>query len=928
MAIMTKLLNKIKPKTLSEQAAELDQLTMAQRESVAASDEPIELRSAAVDLLDYGATLITLASDCPSVALQQQARQRIAQLIDCDSIGLAKLTEDGLDIMAQFAIVGFCQNEVLLPQLMDTITDTQFFYRIATQGVSARLRELAADKISDEAILKKLLKESRGKDKLVYKIVKGKCDSFRELEKQRAQIQTDIETLCELLLAHSKRSFDMLFTSKADRLFKRWEHLAPHSLAVHSAIAEQAILVCQQTINAHAAEQSGVAERKASEDSATQILQTIAHDLAALLAQLYAIDDSEPPRNAIIVSLNECQQRRVAALALASSNPHADKQFSLFNEAIALQLQLLEEHGSVAQQSAALAQQSATDAAYHAMQSRLKDAALLPKSLLPQTVVDARAAMADKQQQWAAHKQLLSNQLRHVNALIGKANVALKDGQSNQAAGIRRSLEKKCLELTRVPPTVTAQIEQLDTALDKLLDWKQYAVEPKQQQMIDRMQALVTSNDNPEALASKIKHLQEQWKSISRGFDGQEHWERFHLLAEQAYQPCKLYFTEQAAVRVANLDKRRALVAQLTEYFTAQPWEIEDGQTMDWALVEKLIVTAIRQWQSYAPTERKGNKLVQDEFDQILASMREKLHEHREKNSQGKQQLIDQALQLSDMEDNRQAIDKIKQLQIQWKTIGQAVRSDEQKLWRAFRKSCDIIFEKRQQQSNEFKAELQANKVQAMALQSEVQRLGQLTGQPLLDARLRVKECQQEFRRIGMLPKTASTGLNKQLYQSLQQFETAVAGQLEADKVQVWEDLFEANDKIRRAQLTSDPALAETLHQQAKEFIDSVRQWPKGGLAALKHKMSEGADITKQDEYARALKTLCIRAEIFSDNPTPAEDKALRMQYQVSQLQESFGHSGGESQGNLQELVLAWVAAGPVATDLYVKLLTRFRLST
>jgi hypothetical protein len=52
------------------------------------------------------------------------------------------------------------------------------------------------------------------------------------------------------------------------------------------------------------------------------------------------------------------------------------------------------------------------------------------------------------------------------------------------------------------------------------------------------------------------------------------------------------------------------------------------------------------------------------------------------------------------------------------------------------------------------------------------------------------------------------------------------------------------------------------------------------------------------------------------------------MQYQVSQLQESFGHSGGESGGNLQELVLAWVAAGPVATDLYVKLLARFRLST
>ena len=900
MAIMTKLLNKIKPKTLSEQAAELDQLTMAQRESVAASDEPIELRSAAVDLLDYGATLITLASDCPSVALQQQARQRIAQLIDCDSIGLAKLTEDGLDIMAQFAIVGFCQNEVLLPQLLDTITDTQFFYRIATQGVSARLRELAADKISDEAILKKLLKESRGKDKLVYKIVKGKCDSFRELEKQTAQIQTDIETLCELLLAHSKRSFDMLFTSKADRLFKRWEHLAPHSLAVHSAIAEQAILVCQQTINAHAAEQSEVAERKASEDSATQILQTIAHDLAALLAQLYAIDDSEPPRNAIIVSLNECQQRRVAALALASSNPHADKQFSLFNEAIALQLQLLEEHGSVAQQSAALAQQSATDAAYHAMQSRLKDAALLPKSLLPQTVVDARAAMADKQQQWAAHKQLLSNQLRHVNALIGKANVALKDGQSNQAAGIRRSLEKKCLELTRVPPTVTAQIEQLDTALDKLLDWKQYAVEPKQQQMIDQMQALVSSNDNPEALASKIRHLQEQWKSISKGSNDQEPWLRFQQLAEQAYQPCKLYFAEQAALRLANLDKRRTLVSQLNDYVSAQPWEDDDAKSIDWKLTEKLIGAAIKEWQSYAPTDRDANKPVQKKFDRLLDSLRSKLSAHQQQNAERKQLLIAQVDALLENSDKRAATEKVKQLQAQWQKVGVVPRKQEQKLWRLFRASCDAVFAQRHQQSVEFKAELNTHKGVAEELIKEVLTLGALSGKALLDGRTRVTECKREFSAVGNLPKAAVASIS-------QRFQSAVTA-LEADKVQVWEDLFEANDKIRRAQLTSDPALAETLHQQAKEFIDSVRQWPKGGLAALKHKMSEGADITKQDEYARALKTLCIRAEIFSDNPTPAEDKALRMQYQVSQLQESFGHSGGESGGNLQELVLALVA--------------------
>jgi len=927
MAIMSRLLNKIKSKTLAEQLAELDQLTGIQREALAMSEEPIELRSAAIDLLDYGVTLTKLACDCPIVGLQQRARQRMAQLIDSNSPGLAQLTEDGLDIMAQFAIVGFCQNSALLSQLLNTSSDPQFFYQIATQGISARLRELAADKISDETTLKKLLKQSRGKDKLVYNIVKGKVDVFRAIEKEASQIQADIEALCELLQAHSNRGFDMLFTNKADRLFQRWEQLAPQSLPAHNVIAQKAILVCQQTIAAHAAEQAKIAERKLAEESATQKLQTIAPDLLNLLTQIYAMDGSEPQRIVIVEAVNECRQRRIAALPLASSNPHADKQFSQLNNAITLQLQLLEKHGSVAQQTAALAQQSTEDAAYRAMQTRLEDAALLPKSLVPQSVLDARSVMGNKEKQWAAQKQTVANQLRHLNALIGKANGALKDGQSNQAASIRRSLEKKYLELERVPPAVTAQIEQLDAALDKLLDWKQYAVEPKQQQMIDSMQALVTSNDNPEALASKIKHLQEQWKSISKGSDDQEPWQRFHQLAEQAYQPCKLYFAEQASVRLANLEKRSALVAQLKSFFTDQPWETEDAKSIDWALIEKLITTAIRQWQSYAPTERKGNKPVQAEFDQVLAAMRKKLYEHRQDSSEAKQKLIDQALQLSDMDDNRQAIEKVKQLQAQWKTIGQAARSDEQKLWHAFRKGCDVVFEKRQQQSNEFKAELQAHKAQAQALQAEVQRLAQLTGPALLEARPRVKECQQEFRRVGTLPKTASTSLNEQLYQSLQQFERAVVAQLAAAKVQVWEDLFEANNKVRLAQLASDPADGKARQQQARDFIDSVSQWPKHGLAALEQKITVGADSAKQEDYEQALKILCIRAEILSDNPTPADDKALRMQYQVSQLQQNFGNSGGERADNLQALILDWVAVGPVVTDVYDRLLTRFRLS-
>jgi hypothetical protein len=47
----------------------------------------------------------------------------------------------------------------------------------------------------------------------------------------------------------------------------------------------------------------------------------------------------------------------------------------------------------------------------------------------------------------------------------------------------------------------------------------------------------------------------------------------------------------------------------------------------------------------------------------------------------------------------------------------------------------------------------------------------------------------------------------------------------------------------------------------------------------------------------------------------------------VSQLQQNFGTSGGERTDNLQALILDWVAVGPVVTDIYDRLLTRFRLN-
>ena len=934
MAIMSRLRNKINPKTIEERVAEISQLSMDSLIAVTTSEEPEIVRAAAINHLDYGTPLTDLALTCETQTLQQQARHRIAELIDSDSISLKQLTTDGMDIMAQFSIVGFCQRPELLEQLLNVSADADFFYKIAIEGVSARLRELAADKINDLATLKKLLKDTKGKDKLVYNIAKEKCDVFRETEKQAAKTKVDIEALCERLEVHSKRPFDEQFTRKARRLIKQWQLLESQSAKATTARAQKAILDCQQSIEDDAQQCAARAAQNEAIDSAAKSLQDIIAELFSYLAQLYEIEGTDEQCKTIELARAKCQQRHNDALKLVPSNPDDEKIFAQLNESIAFQLQQLANHGSLTMHAALLItpQQGDSDVPsneplYGEIKARLKSVQLLPAAIVPQAVKDAQGLMANKEEFWANQKKTFTNQLHHINALIGKANGALKTGESRQAAGIRRSLDKKLLELSKIPTSVSTQLEQLDAALDKLLDWKNYAVEPKQQQLIDQMGVLVDSQESPEALATKIKRLQEEWKTLSKGSQDQAQWATFHQLAEQAYQPCKEYFTAQSEIRRTNLEKRRQLVTQLTEYFDAQHLEGEGSENTDWNFFEKLIGTGIREWQSYAPTDRKANKSVQRDFDRMLDAMREKLSQQQQKNALAKQELINQVTALAEQHDNRRAVEKVKDLQAQWKNSGNASRRDDQKLWQTFRVGCDAVFEKRRQQAKEFKSELQVHKTQAQALLAEVENSAKLTGKALLNARTRVTECQQEFRMIGNLPKNASTTLNERLYTAIKHFDAAVITQLKAAKAQVWVDLLKAADKIRLSQLTTKEAERAALQQQVTEFMDSVTQWPKNGLAALEQKiaMEHPVDAQQQNNNEQTLKALCIRAEILTNQETPAEDKALRMQYQVSRLQQGFGQATSASDSNIQSLTLEWVMVGPVPTDLYQPLLERFQ---
>jgi len=99
---------------------------------------------------------------------------------------------------------------------------------------------------------------------------------------------------------------------------------------------------------------------------------------------------------------------------------------------------------------------------------------------------------------------------------------------------------------------------------------------------------------------------------------------------------------------------------------------------------------------------------------------------------------------------------------------------------------------------------------------------------------------------------------------------------------------------------------------------------PKGGHEAVKSALA-GTASADLEANEKALRLLCIRAEILADRPSPAEDQPLRREYQVQRLVQSMGQGIAADASQMDTLTIEWVRTGPIEEATYAQLLDRFK---
>ena len=163
------------------------------------------------------------------------------------------------------------------------------------------------------------------------------------------------------------------------------------------------------------------------------------------------------------------------------------------------------------------------------------------------------------------------------------------------------------------------------------------------------MEALLGSEEEPEALAERIRALQQEWRTINKGIASGDagETERFQRAFQAAFKPCQEYFALQAAARRENLEGRKRVLERLQAFEASQ-----EAQNADRSLLRQVLREAPREWRSHSPVDREAGRSLQVEFDQSMDRLRTILTAWYERNEADKRTLIAQAQRLSTVEDS------------------------------------------------------------------------------------------------------------------------------------------------------------------------------------------------------------------------------------------------------------------------------------
>ena len=797
---------------------------------------------------------------------------------------------------------------------------------VAIESEFSDIRELAVAGIADLELLEATWKQLRKRDKNLGRKLREKLDKNRLETRHRQQVLEQTEKIILAMETLKASVWTPKYKLRYLGLVSQWEQVLPDVNDAQSARYQQAALAVDAVVRqrglkfeAGALQQQLLLDAKAlQEDALHQPIEQLPHQMTqwqGLQQAWQATLTTATPEDAATRQFDQ------AATFFATLLPLANHQTALDDESAKI------EASADAADTDTLQQQTA------ALEAIIRDINW-PKSLSAPAALTAlkaqlkhhKAALQERAVEAKARIDAITRQIRHLNSAIHRGDLAMARGLKNKIVG------RMALSPAGQSTRLVEQLAKADAALNELADWKEFAIQPKFQELCEKMEALIEpagGGQAPQQQAKIIKQLQQSWKSL-KAKAPDELWQRFQTAGDRAFEPCAAHYAAQDRLKAANLEQRQTIVAELESLAgLAEPPDPEQvdsnqpdlKQPVDWKSLRQQLRHLYNRWRDAAEVDYQQARDVGKRFRVLTRRIEALLQEEYTRNLAKKQALVERAEELAGADITTDTLEAIKQLQGRWQIVGILDRKDDQKVWKAFRHACDEAFDKHRQGID---AERAGEKSRIDAAGKIIQAIKSLAEAP--DA-ARVAQLRQEFHNLPDLPQRARKKLERDLEHALDLVQAATR------RHEVMRSHQHLQEMQRRADICA--ALEWMSDKDAKKAIALRQDWALEPLPADLGQIMEARktlalkttlDTAGLEQAGRERRLLCIELEYLLGRNSPAEDKSLRMEYQVALLQSRGLHADAkqDQEAIINDLRLRWYQMPAADKNLHGQLDERF----
>jgi len=752
---------------------------------VACEDKMIDVRIVAIQRITDLEQLHELSQQdnqqAPQTQLQSLFKQADNGISNGDKIAFARRHTNSINIPEILADI---EDEALRAALFGYIdADAQLCLKLAIEDASAKIRYQAAEILTEENALQKVLHASRKRDKQVYRRVKEKLDAI-ETERQRPiKIRAERDKICRrlgyLLQANDWQHTDV----ELAQLEQQWqaEQLRDDEISTDDQALDQQYqnrrtqcLAAIQGYQEHLALEKQKQALYQQLDQHWQALQTHDNVLSDTESQAYQQHGQDienqwlalPNLQASKYQHNELENRYQSLNKTYRQTIQSQRHQQQIHQALQ---QLSNQADSLLQQKAAI---------------RNKDVQQLEKSVqalehFPHPIAALSNLQQHFQHQLQQLQQRLEQQKKHhkqyrneLKQQLDLLSSKLEQGELQQAKNAASQVDKLVGLLPhadRAAKKAHHDLQQHHAKIRQLSGWQRWGNNRERETLCEEMENLAKISDADWSdVAKRIRTAQAEWKKLQKSDQGNQLWQRFNNACQAAYAPCDKYFKQQAGERNQHQQQRDTICKTLLDLFANTPWE--HNKDVDWKGLYKQVQQHKRNWHQVGVVNHKQKRRLQSEFQAALAPWEQRFDQERKRNFRMREQLIlraeDIAQKADDTDVNHKDIQaNIKALQKNWHiTVPDSHRAVEKQLWERFSQACDSYYKKRRAEQQSFKQNLQDNLKAKTALCEQLESLlsDEVTEQKL-------DSIQAEWFSLGSIPKQAKVGLEKRYHRLFEQ---------------------------------------------------------------------------------------------------------------------------------------------------------------